>query len=97
MNFSAEKSGKVSRNYSVCTSSKKVWKLGEKLKWKLCDIKHAEEMRHTRIFFNKGHLIRDSTEKIRQNKGHSNIPSTELDQNKGQENYCFVYDNEVVI
>ena len=39
---------------------------------------------NTRIFFNKGHLIRDSTEKIRQNKGHSTLPSTELYQNKGQ-------------
>ena len=36
------------------------------------------------FFFNKGHLIRDSTEKIPQNKGQVHISSTEPEQNKGQ-------------
>ena len=35
------------------------------------------------MFF-KGQPIRDSTEKITQNKGQKNIFSTELQQNKGQ-------------
>ena len=36
------------------------------------------------LFFNKGHPIRDSTEKILQNKGQYTMSSTELNENKGQ-------------
>ena len=44
------------------------------------------------FFFVKGQPIRDSTEKIPQNKGHYAPSSTEREQNKGQtmEKYFFL-------
>ena len=41
-------------------------------------------------FFNKGHPIRDSTEKISRNKGHVFLSSTELNQNKGQKKSAII-------
>ena len=41
-------------------------------------------------FFNKGHPIGDSTEKILRNKGQYTMSSTELNQNKGQQK-CLLF------